>query len=46
MKAAFERIRAELGRELADLVCVENPSRVVQGQDILPLSIGSHKEAD
>jgi protein-tyrosine phosphatase len=46
MKAAFERIRAELGRELADLVCVENPSRVVQGQDILPLSIGSRKEAD
>ena len=46
MKAAFERIRAELGQELADLVCVENPSRVLQGQDILPVSICNHKEAD
>jgi len=35
MKAAFRRIRDELGEDIAHLVCVENPSRVVNGQEIL-----------
>ena len=34
LKAAFERISAELGARVARLVCIENPLRVLRGQDI------------
>lgn len=34
MKAAFERISIELGQTIASLVCIENPLRVLKGQDI------------
>ena len=36
MSAAFERISIELGPTIAQLVCIENPSRVLQGKDIAP----------
>ncbi len=36
MRAAFERISVKLGRATARLVCIENPSRVLRGQDIVP----------
>lgn len=36
MKAAFERISIKLGRTIASLVCIENPLRVLKGQDIVP----------
>jgi len=36
MKAAFERISIELGENVASLVCIENPLRVLKGQDITP----------
>jgi protein-tyrosine phosphatase len=35
MRAAFELIRAKLGDNIAHLVCIENPSRVLEGKDIL-----------
>ena len=35
MRAAFERIRSRLGHAIARLVCIENPLRVLQGQDVL-----------
>lgn len=35
MRAAFELIRAKLGDNIAYLTCVENPSRVLEGKDIL-----------
>lgn len=46
MRAAFGRISTELGEDLARLVCIENPSRVVNGQDILPVSLYKQQEAD
>lgn len=45
MKAAFERIGIQLGQEIAHLVCNENPSRVVTGRDIVPVSVCGRKEA-
>jgi len=39
MRAAFGRITTELGKDIAHLVCIENPSRVINGQDIHPVSI-------
>lgn len=35
MKAAFERISIKLGQTIARLVCIENPLRVLKGQDIV-----------
>lgn len=35
MSTAFERINAKLGETVARLVCIENPSRVLEGRDIL-----------
>lgn len=37
MKAAFESIGIELGQTIARLVCIENPLRVIKGQDIIPM---------
>ncbi len=39
IKAAFKRICEELGETTARLVCVENPLRVLKGQDIAVYSI-------
>ena len=40
MRAAFRRISTtRLGEDIAHLVCIENPSRVINGQDILPVSL-------
>jgi len=38
MKRAFEHISIKLGPKIARLVCVENPSRVLKGQNIVPIS--------
>lgn len=46
MKAAFGHISTRLGRNLARLVCIENPSRVVNGQEIVPISLHNQQEAD
>jgi protein-tyrosine phosphatase len=46
MKTAFRHISDELGEELAHLVCIENPLRVINGRDILPLSLCDQKEID
>ena len=43
-RAAFELISSRLGRELACRVCVENPSRVVNGQAILPVLTRQRQE--
>ncbi len=45
MKGAFESISAKLGEDLAYLVCIENPSRVVAGKDVLPASVRDQQEA-
>lgn len=45
MKAAFGRISTKLGKSLARLVCNENPSRVVNGQKIVPVSLHNRQEA-
>ena len=44
MKAAFESIRAKLGDDLAHLVCIENPSRAITREDILPALIPDQQE--
>jgi len=46
MRTAFDRISARLGKGLAHLVCVENPSRVINGQDILSVALYNQQEAD
>jgi protein-tyrosine phosphatase len=38
---AFAQIRAELGEDLAHRVCIENPSRVLNGQDLPAVSLPS-----
>lgn len=35
MRAAFESISIELGEDVARLVCIENPLRVLEGRDML-----------
>jgi protein-tyrosine phosphatase len=40
MGAAFKGISSLLGTDIARLVCIENPSRVVNGHDTVPASIG------
>ncbi|MCK5472675.1 MAG: hypothetical protein KAI59_01475, partial [Planctomycetes bacterium] len=34
MTAAFESIRAKMGKEIANLVCIENPLRVLNGVEL------------
>lgn len=42
MKSAFERISVELDQTIANLVCIENPLRVIKGQNIVTMdSIGN-----
>ena len=45
MTAAYEMIRAHLGRELAHLLCVENPRRVLNAQDLIPAFSAAGQEA-
>jgi protein-tyrosine phosphatase len=45
MKAAFKRISTVLGRDIAHLVCIENPSRILSSRDILPVWQCNSKEA-
>jgi protein-tyrosine phosphatase len=46
MRAAFGRISSRLGQDLAHLVCIENPSRVINSQDILPVPLHNQHEVD
>ncbi len=47
MKAAFEQICNKLGRTIAQLVCIENPSRVLKALDIVPVcSVSTRKCID
>lgn len=46
MKAAFGHISTKLGKNLARLVCIENPSRVVNSQEIVPVYRHNQQEAD
>ena len=39
MRAAYELISTRFGEDLANLVCIENPSRIVNCQDILSVSL-------
>lgn len=44
MKAAFERISIKLGKDIARLVCVENPLRILEGRDMVAVSLYKHRE--
>jgi protein-tyrosine phosphatase len=46
MRAAFQCIGKKLGEDIAHLVCIENPSRVVDGQHIVPVSLYDQQEVD
>ncbi len=46
MRAAFRCIGKKLGEDIARLVCIENPSRAVNGQHIVPVSLYHQQEAD
>lgn len=41
MRAAFQRITTVLGETVARLICAENPSRVLKGQDLVPIDAAS-----
>ena len=43
MRAAFEHISIKLGGTIARLVCIENPLRVLKGQDIISASLYKHE---
>jgi protein-tyrosine phosphatase len=40
MRAAFRQIYSRLGEDIADLVCIENPARIVNGLDIVEAEEG------
>lgn len=46
MKAAFECISSRLGRQMARLVCIENPSRVLKSQPMSSLTLNTGKCSD
>ena len=46
MEAAFRCISTRLGKDLAHLVCIENPSRVINGQDIVHRSLNILQEVN
>lgn len=46
MKAAFQAISRNLGSDVAHLVCVENPSRVLNGGDIVTVSTYNRQETN
>ncbi len=37
MDAAFKQISFKLSRPVADLVCIDNPLRILNGQDVVPI---------
>jgi protein-tyrosine phosphatase len=37
MSAAFEQISLRLGKPVAHLVCIDNPLRILNGQDVVPI---------
>lgn len=44
MKSAFEKIRQKFGEDLARLLVIENPSRVINGKTLEPLQLFEHRE--
>lgn len=44
MKAAFEKIRQKIGQDLAHLLCIENPSRVINAECLRPVDIPECRE--
>jgi protein-tyrosine phosphatase len=46
MKAAFKRISDRLGETVARLVCIENPLRVLKGQDMAAYSLSTRMRSD
>ncbi len=47
MNPAFKQISAKLGEETAQLVCIENPLRLLTGKDMIPVySIGAGRCCD
>lgn len=46
MKDAFMQISSELGEDLARVVCIENPLRILNGQDLLAVPLCKRQEVD
>jgi protein-tyrosine phosphatase len=46
MGAAFQLISARLGKDVARRVCIENPLRVVEGRDIVSVSVYGLQEVE
>jgi hypothetical protein len=44
MKVVFQKISKKLGKDIAELVCIENPARVVLGEDIVNVRSAGHRE--
>lgn len=46
MRAAFKCIRTRLGEDFAHLVCIANPARIVNGQDIARFQLRDQQQAE
>jgi len=46
MEVAFQLISTRLGKDIAHRVCIENPLRVVEGRDLVPVSVHDLQEVE
>lgn len=46
MSAAFDSITKNLSKNIANLLCIENPSRILNGREIISVSTYNRQEAD
>ena len=46
MREAFRLISTRFNEDIARLVCIENPARVVKGQDLLTVRPPKRREVD
>jgi protein-tyrosine phosphatase len=44
MRAAFRYIRTRLGHDIARLACIQNPARVVAGQEVVPIRLHNRQK--
>ncbi len=44
MTAAFDKISLKLGADAARLLTIENPTRIINGEDLMPVPLLEHKQ--
>jgi protein-tyrosine phosphatase len=46
MKTSYHQISTKLGERTANLVCIENPLRVLEGREVTPGALHKHEDMD